>query len=382
MKKINLVIYGVTGSIGKSVISIIRRNPKKFNLQGITCNKKYKKAIEIAREYNVSKIGINSEIKHDIKELNNYNIYNNIDSFDKIIDKKTDVIIFAISGLAGIDLIYKLIKSGKKIGIANKECIISLGRNLVKAAKVHSSELVPLDSEHNSIFHLLNKDLGSFRSITITASGGPFYKLPLKSFKDITIKQALAHPIWKMGKKISIDSAPMVNKALEIIEAKYLFNLFDNQINATIHPQAIVHAIVNYENGISMALMNEPDMRIPISSLFFKFETYSRQNKEFNILNYSNLEFEQIDPLRFPAIKLGKDVMKMGGLAPHIFNYLNEILVNEFIKGRISFTEIVYLNEINLEKIFVKNRNIMDPNLNDIKNINNWIDKNKYLGSF
>ena len=182
-----------------------------------------------------------------------------------------------------------------------------------------------------------------------------------------------------MGKKISIDSATMVNKALEIIEAKYLFNLEDSQIDAIIHPQAVVHAMVNYKNGITTAMLNKPDMRIPISSLFFKFNGYTNKTKELNLLEYSKLEFYPININRYPAIKLGKEVMKIGGLAPNAFNYLNEILVGHFLKGAIKFVDITALNEINLEKIFSKNTNIMSPNLMDIKNINNWIDKNLYL---
>ena len=379
MKKINLIIYGVTGSIGKSVLSIVRSNREKFNVQGITCNKNYKKLIKIANEFNVKKIGINKQINNTIKDINKYNVYEGISSFSKIYDSKTDVIIFAISGLAGLDLFHKLCKSGKKIGMANKECIISLGENLSKQAKKSGCIIVPLDSEHNSIFHLLNNDHGTFESITITASGGPFRKLPLKSFNKIKVKEAISHPIWKMGKKISIDSATMVNKALEIIEAKYLFNLEDTQIDAIIHPQAIVHAMVNYKNGITTALLNKPDMRIPISSLFFKFNDFAIKTKKLNLLEHPKLEFYSINIKRYPAIKLGREVSKIGGLAPNAFNYLNEILVSYFLKGAINFVDITTLNEINLEKIFAKNQNIMTPNLNDIKNINRWIDKNLYL---
>ena len=379
MKKINLIIYGATGSIGGSVLSIVRSNREKFNVQGVTCNKNYKKLIKIAEEFNIKKLGINKQIKSNIKEINKYNVYEDISSFSKIYDNKTDVIIFAISGLAGLDLIQNLCKSGKKIGMANKECIISLGKNFAQLAKKNSTIIVPLDSEHNSLFHLLNNDHGSFKSVTITASGGPFRKLPMQSFNKISVKQALKHPIWKMGKKITIDSATMVNKALEIIEAKYLFNLDDDQIEAIIHPQAIIHAMVNYKNGITTALLNKPDMRIPISSLFFKFNSYSIKTNELNLLEYSKLEFYPINTARYPAIELGREVMKIGGLAPNAFNYLNEILVSYFLKGAIKFVDITALNEFNLEKIFAKNANIMTPNLMDIKNINNWIDKNLYL---
>ncbi len=379
MKKINLIIYGATGSIGASVLSIVRSNREKFNLQGVTCNSNYKKLIKIAKEFNVKKLGINKRIKNTVKGINKYNVYEDISSFSKIYDSETDIIIFAVSGLAGLDLFHNLCNSGKKIGMANKECIISLGKNLSRLTKKSSSIIVPLDSEHNSIFHLLSNDHGSFESVTITASGGPFRKFPLKSFKNISVKQALAHPIWKMGKKITIDSATMINKALEIIEAKYLFNLSDNQIDAIIHPQAIIHAMVNYQNGITTALLNKPDMRIPISSLFFKFNDYENQSKHLNLLEFSKLEFYPINTSRYPAIKLGREVMKIGGLAPNAFNYLNELLVSYFLKGAIKFVDITALNEINLEKIFSKNTNIMSPSLVDIKNINSWIDKNLYL---
>ena len=382
MKKINLVIFGATGSIGKSTLSIIRSNREKFNIQGITCNKNYRKLLKIANEFEVKRIGINKNIKKNIKEFKNFNVYQGIETFDDIVDRKTDVIIFAISGLSGLDLILTIIKYGKKVGIANKECIISLGSNLIEMAKKHSTEIIPLDSEHNSIYHLLHKNnTNLYRSITITASGGPFRELPIKYFDSITLKQALSHPVWKMGKKISIDSATMVNKSLELIEAQYLFNLKDSQINAVIHPQSIVHAMVNYKNGITTALMNKPDMKIPISSLFFNFEKYSQANKPLNLLEYSKLEFYPIDPVKFPAINLGRYVMKMGGLAPNAFNYLNEILVQRFISGLIKFTDIVYLNEVNLEKLFAQNRNIVKPKLSDIKNINDWIDHNIYLGN-
>ena len=163
-----------------------------------------------------------------------------------------------------------------------------------------------------------------------------------------------------MGRKISIDSATMMNKALEIIEAKYLFNLKDNEINAVIHPQALIHALVNYDSGISTAILHKPNMKIPISSLFFNFNNYSKYDNNFSFTNYSKLEFIPINTKKFPAIKLGQHVMRLGGLAPHAFNYINELLVNSFIERKIQFTDIVKFNEINLEMVF--NKNLIFPN--------------------
>ena len=383
MKKINTVIFGATGSIGKSALSIISQKNQFINIEGMTCNSNLKKLCKIADLHDVKKIGFNENAVANLKKvkLNKYEVYNNIKNFDKIISDKTDIIIFGINGLSSFDLLIKILKSGKKVGIANKECIISLGEKFNKIAKKYSTEIVPLDSEHNSIYHLLHNEYGKFNSITITATGGPFIDFKTKQLKKVTLAQAIKHPIWKMGKKISIDSATMMNKALEIIEAKYLFNLKDNEINAIIHPQAIIHALVNYENGMSSAILNKPDMRIPISSLFFKFNEYSSITKNIDLTLHSKLEFIPIDTEKYPAVKLGFDVMRMGGLAPHVFNYLNETLVNLFIKNEIKYVDIVKLNEINLDKVFVKNSNVMNPKLADIKKINNWIDNNLYLGN-
>ncbi len=381
MKKINLVIYGVTGSIGNSVLSIVRNNKERFNIEGITCNSKYKNLKKISEEFDVKKIGISNDIKNIKPYFSGKKVFVGIDSFHDIISSKTDVVIFAISGTQAFDLILNIIKKGKVIGLANKECIISLGKLLFSFARKYSSEIIPLDSEHNSIYHLKKLETKSIESITLTASGGPFRNLTPEKLKNVKLKDALQHPVWKMGKKISIDSANMMNKALEIIEAKYLFNLKNDQINAVIHPQSIIHALINYENSSSTALLYEPDMRIPIASMFFSFNNFSKKIKRINLAKLSNLEFFDIDESLFPSIKLGRSVMDMEGLVPNAFNYLNDILVNAYLKGMISFTDIVNLNEENLDRIFAKNRNIANPGVNDIKNLNNWIDNNLYLGN-
>ena len=383
MKKINLVIYGATGSIGKSVFSIIAKNSDKINVEGITCNTNIAKLCQIAKLHDIKKIGFNEKsIKHKNKlSLRNYRVFNDLSNFHNIITDKTDIIVFAISGLAPLNLLIKILKTGKKIGIANKECIISLGKRLNLLAKKHSTEIVPLDSEHNAIYHLLKNDYGPHKLVTITATGGPFLNYNKNKLNSVTPSQAIKHPIWKMGPKISIDSSTMMNKALEIIEAKYLFNLKDDEIDAIIHPQAIIHAMLSYENGMSFAVLNKPDMRIPISSLFFKFNKNHVEKNNLRLSDISKLEFIAIDHLKFPAIKLGFQVMKIGGIAPHVFNYLNELLVNLFIKNKIKYVDIVKLNEQNLDKFFAKNSNISNPKLIDIKNINKWIDNNIYTGN-
>ena len=383
MKKINTIIFGATGKIGESTLSIINKNRKSINLEGITCNNNLNKLLKIAKSFNVKKIGFNEKNINTRRryDLNKYEIYNDLSNFHHLISKKTDVIIFAISGLSCIDLLLKILKNVKKIGMANKEIIITLGKKFNTLSKKYNTDIVPLDSEHNSIYHLLNQNLCKFKSITITATGGPFLKYTQRQFKNITVNQAIKHPVWSMGKKISIDSATMMNKALEKIEAKYLFNLNDCEIEAIIHPQAIVHAIINYKNGVSNAILNKPDMRIPISSVFFDFNNHIPVIDKIDFKKKLELEFIPIDEKKFPAMRIGAEVMKMGGMAPHIFNYLNELLVNLFLRKQISFIDIVYLNEINLERFFNKNSNNTNPKLIDIKNVNNWIDKNLYIGN-
>ena len=382
MKKINLVIFGATGSIGQSTLAIVKKNPKLFNIEGVTCNSNIKKLIKIAKEFNIKKVGFNSQkIKNKSEKISSrLEAYDNIKQFKEIITPKTDFIIFAISGLEGMNLLLQIVCLGKKIGIANKECIISLGKNLFNIANKYNTEIIPLDSEHNAIYHLSKYNNYTFNSVTITATGGPFRSLKLSKFKDITIKDALKHPVWKMGKKISIDSATMMNKALELIEATSFFDLTPEKVNAIIHPQAIVHAMINYNNGSTTALLSQPSMQIPIASLFFEFETYSKVNKVLDLKKIKNLEFYDIDNKRFPAIKLGYEVMNEGGLFPNTFNYINELLVNKFLNGSIKFTDIISLNRINLDKTFNKNSNIANPNINDINNINCWIDKNLFIG--
>ena len=379
-----ILLYGATGTIADSVFKIVAKNKKKLNVVAATCNTNYKKLEKLKTKYGIEKLGVN-----DHKSAEKYkSLYGNShtklvvgnSNFSKLITKDIDVIILAISGLSALNISYDIVKSGKIIGLANKECIISLGPRLISMAKRHKTKIVPLDSEHNSVYRLLESNKNKFKSITITASGGPFLNKKLNLMKNITPNEAIKHPIWKMGKKISVDSATMMNKALEIIEAKYLFNLSSDQINAIIHPESIIHAAINFYDNSSISLLNKPDMTIPISYLF-KLNNSSNSNETiFQNLHNKSLTFHKINQDKFPAIKLAYKVLELGGLAPHIFNYNNEILVNHFLKKKIRFLDIVKFNEITLKKFLKTNKNIDRPNLKDIHNSSLWINKNIFLG--
>ncbi|SVD69310.1 uncharacterized protein METZ01_LOCUS422164, partial [marine metagenome] len=250
MNKINILIYGATGFVGDSVISLIREHKSYFNIQGMTCGKDIEKLSILAKEFNTRNIGIATyNNKLDYQEyFPDRNIFFGLDEFIELIDENIDIVVFAISGVSILNLSLEIAKSGKIVGMANKESIISLGNILLNTAKLHNTKIVPLDSEHNSIYQLLSNNNSSFKSITITATGGPFLNRKIENFKDIKVEEAINHPIWKMGKKISVDSATMINKGLELIEAKYLFDLDVADINVLIHPQAIVHGLVTYRN--------------------------------------------------------------------------------------------------------------------------------------
>ncbi len=379
-----ILLYGATGTIGDSVFSVVKENKEKLSVVAATCNKNYKKIQKLKSEYAIKKIGINnlkSAESYKSKYKKNLNLLIGNENFSKLITKDVDIIILAINGLSPLDLCFDIVKSGKIVGLANKECIISLGPRLLSIAKRYKTKIIPLDSEHNSIYRLLDSNSNKFKSITITASGGPFLLKNKNYLNQVTPKQATKHPIWKMGKKISVDSATMMNKALEIIEAKYLFNLKNSEINAIVHPESIVHASINFFDNSSISILNEPDMKIPISFLLgINNSKINKYESIFHFLNNKKLTFQKINKTKFPAIKLVYNVLDIGGLAPHIFNYNNELLVTHFLNKKIKFINIVKYNEITLKKFFKNNKNIYNPTLKDIHRTSMWINKNIFLG--
>ena len=382
MNKKNILIYGATGSIGDSVLSLIRENRDQFNVIGMTCDKNVEKLRILANEFDTKNIGIasyNKEFNYK-KYFPDKNIFFKLEEFKELIDDNVDIIIFAISGVSILNLSLHVAKSGKIVGMANKECIISLGDIILDTASSHNTKIVPLDSEHNSIYQLLNRNNLLFESITITATGGPFLNKKFSDFKNIKPDEAVKHPVWKMGKKISIDSATMVNKGLELIEARFLFNLATDKINVLVHPQAIIHGFVTYKDNSTVSFMSYPDMRIPISNLLFPDKNVDLNDLYLDLAKIKTLSFYDVDDNKFPAINFAKEVSRIGGLAPNAFNYVNEKLVNLFIDKRIQFLDIVNFNISTLEKYFASNSNINKPTIDDIYNFNKWIDSNIYLG--
>ncbi|MDB9979753.1 1-deoxy-D-xylulose-5-phosphate reductoisomerase, partial [Candidatus Pelagibacter sp.] len=308
MKKI--VIFGSTGSIGKSLLSVIRKDKKNFNIELISANKNYKKLIEQAKLFNVKNLIItdrNSFLKaKKIIKKRKIKIYNNFDSLKKIFKrKKVDYTMSAITGFHGLKPTLDIIKFTKVIAIANKESIIC-GWNLIKNdLNLYKTKFIPVDSEHFSIWSLIdNKKNKNFEKIYITASGGPFRELPLNEFINITPQKALRHPNWSMGKKISIDSATMMNKVFEVIEAKKIFDFKYNQIEILIHPQSYLHAIVKFDNGLTKLLIHDTSMKIPIFNSLYQDKDCKIESNPLNIKVLNTLSLKKIDKKRYPLTQI------------------------------------------------------------------------------
>ena len=374
----NIILFGATGSIGTSVLKILDKKNSEFCLKGITCDKKIDSLIDISNRYQCDNLGVsNEDLSNDKNEiLKKKNTVYGIKNFESFINDDIDIYILAISGLAGASLALKIAETGKTLAIANKECIISLGKLLFNKCSKFQTSIFPLDSEHNAIYQLLDKNHKPIKNITITASGGPFLDLDLNKFDSITPEQAIKHPKWKMGNKISVDSSNMMNKSLELIEAKNLFHLQPNQVEAIIHPQSIIHGILNYHDNSSYAFLSQPNMEIPISSLFFPNKDFRSNDHDLDLTKLKILEFIEIDNQRFPAFRLGQYIMQKDGIAPHIFNYANDKLVKLFLEGFINYTKIVNFNERIIELYFKSHQNINEPNIGDLNESSIWVDEN------
>ena len=379
MKKI--VIFGSTGSIGSSLLNIIKKDKKKFHIKLLTANKNYKKLIKQAKFFNVKNIIISNNnsflIATNLLKNSEIKVHKNFDSLNKIFNKnkKIDYTMCAISGFQGLRPTLDIIKYTKTIAIANKESIIC-GWNLIKKdLKKYKTNFIPVDSEHFSIWSLIhNEKKNSFEKIYITASGGPFRKYPLKKFKNISIKDALKHPNWSMGKKISIDSATMMNKVFEIIEAKKIFDLKYNQLDILVHPKSYLHAIVKFSNGLSKLLVHDTDMTIPIFNSIYNNNEKKIKSKRINIKFLNNLDLRKVDNIKFPVVKLINKMNEEDSLFETIIVSANDKLVNLFLNNRIRFIDIsnILLKICSLSE-FKKFKLVKPRNIDDINNLAHYV---------
>ena len=379
MKKI--AIFGSTGSIGSSLLKIIKDDQKNFKIELLTANKNYKKLIKQVKFFNVKNIIVTDYnsflIATKLLKNSKVKVFKNFDSLNKIfnVNNKIDYSMCAISGFQGLKPTLDIIKFTKTVAIANKESIIC-GWNLIKKdLKKYKTYFIPVDSEHFSIWSLLdNNKKNNFEKIYITASGGPFRKLSLKKFKNISIKDALKHPNWSMGKKITIDSATMMNKVFEIIEAKKIFDLNYKQLEILTHPKSYLHAIVKFNNGLSKLLVHDTSMIIPIFNSIYFATNKELKSKPINIEALNNLDLNKVNDIRFPVMKILRKMSEKDSLFETIIVSANDKLVNLFLNKKIKFIDIskILIKICNLRE-FDKFKLIKPKKVHEIKDLADYV---------
>ena len=378
MIKKKIAILGSTGSIGKSTLEVISRDKKNFSIILLSANNNYKRLIKQAKQFNAKNVLIKNhkfylKVKNSLKKTKT-KVYSGDTPINKIVSKKLDYTMAAVVGLAGLQPTIDAIKISKVVAVANKETIICGWQILSQVIKRYKTKIVPVDSEHFSIMEL-TKDLSNeeVEEIIITASGGPFLNTPLNKLKKIKPKQALKHPNWKMGKKISIDSANLMNKVFEVIEACKIFKFEKSKYKIMIHPQSYVHSIIRFKNGLIKMILYNTDMKIPISNTLYESKNNSFKTSDVEIKVLNSLNFQKVNAKNFPSIKLLNKCFTLGFSTPIIINAANEVLVDLFLKRKIEFLDIVkIINKILKDKDFKKYAKRKPSSIKDIKIADNW----------
>ena len=352
-----IVILGATGSIGKSTLDLTERNPERFKVAAVTAATNVEALAGIARRTNASLAVIADETRlNDLRLLLADTDCRAAAGEAALVEAATvesDLVIAAIVGCAGLKPVMAAVDAGRTVALANKEALVTAGALMTDAAKASGATLLPVDSEHNAIFQCLaGSNIKNVSRIVLTASGGPFRTSSADAIQNATPSEAVAHPNWSMGAKISVDSATLMNKGLELIEAHYLFGLPSAQLDVVIHPQSVIHSMVEFIDGSVLAQLGSPDMRIPIAYALAWPERMSTPAQKLDLAAIGRLEFEAPDLERFPALRLAREALEEGGAAPAILNAANEVAVASFLDGGIRFPDIARivqetLNEAN-----------------------------------
>ena len=378
MKK-KIAILGSTSSIGISLLNIIKKDKKNFKIELLTANTNYKDLINQAKKFNVKNIIITdpNSFKKTKKICKNkgINIFQNFETLKRILPKKVDYVMSAISGIGGLLPTYKIINRTKLIAIANKEAIVCGWPLIKKELKKNKTKFIPVDSEHFSIFSLLDDtNKNEIEKIYITASGGPFINLPKSQFKKIKLRDALKHPNWSMGKKITIDSATLMNKVFEVIEAKNIFDIGYDKISILTHPKSYVHTIIKFKNGLSKFLIHEPDMTIPIYNSIYFEKNKNIKSSPLNFETLNNLNLHKVEKNKFPLVGLLNKLPKYPSLFETVLITINDYLVYRFLDKRINFQDLTKLiNKISNLKEFQKFKKIKPRNIKQIYNLRDYV---------
>ena len=355
MKKKQIAILGSTGSIGTQALKVIEEHPDLYEAYALTANNQVELLAEQARKFMPAAVVIANEAKYlQLKEMLAdlpIQVYAGADALCEIVEAKPiDVVLASMVGYAGLRPTMNAIRAGKAIALANKETLVVAGELINALAQQYHTPILPVDSEHSAIFQCLEPN-NALEKVILTASGGPFRKFTMEQLQHVTKEQALKHPNWEMGAKITIDSATMMNKGFEVIEAKWLFGVRPDQIEVVVHPQSIIHSMVQYEDGAVKAQLGMPDMRLPIQ---YAFSYPQRIKASFDRLDFSTMQeltFEQPDTNRFRCLALAYEALNRGGNMACIVNAANEVVVSAFLKDRISFLRMSEVIEQSMVKV-------------------------------
>jgi len=367
----NVVVLGSTGSIGKNTLEVLSRFPDRFSVWGLSTHTNTALLEEQIRRFR-PKMAVIADERSFQRFPRNHDteILGGVDGLKKLASHpQVDLVINALVGSVGLLPSLEALDKGKNLATANKESLVMAGELLMKKARQKGGEILPIDSEHSAIKQcLLSGKRQEVKKIILTASGGPFLWKDHKELEKITVDEALSHPTWEMGRKITIDSATLMNKGLEIIEAHWLFEIPPDRIKVLIHPQSIVHSMVEFVDGSVIAQMSVPDMKLPIQYALFYPERVFSHNTSLDLAKTSNLTFLEPDYERFPGLRLAYRALQMGGTAPAVLNAANEVAVEAFLTNRIGFAQIVKT----VERVLNQHRVILSPGLEDILDADRW----------
>ena len=378
MKK-KIAILGSTGSIGQTLLKIIEKDKKNFDVVLLSANTNHNMLLKQAKKFNCKNLIITNQDSYKILKKKiidkKIKVFNSFKYINQILEKKIDYTMSAIVGIKGLNPTYKIIKYTKNIAIANKESIICGWDIISKNLKKNKTNFIPVDSEHFSLWYgLQNINYNSVEKIYLTASGGPFYNEPLKNFKNINVKKALKHPNWKMGKKISIDSATMINKVYEIIEARNIFQIPYKKIEILIHPKSYIHCLIKFNNGLVKIIAHDTTMEIPIFNSLYNFSKKPIKSEKVNIFKLNNLNLNKVSLKRYPVVKILKLLPKKNSLFETIIVAANDTLVNLFLEKKIDYKDLYkqLIKFIN-SKEFIKYKNKTPKNVGDIVELNDYV---------
>ncbi|QPA23539.1 1-deoxy-D-xylulose-5-phosphate reductoisomerase [Mammaliicoccus fleurettii] len=372
----NIAILGASGSIGQQAIDVITRHPESFNLISFTVGKNIEFAIEVIEKFKPEIVAVQDEA--DVERLKPYHSHI-VSGRQGLIDvstyEKNDLVLNALLGSVGLEPTMKAIEAGKNIALANKETLVVAGKLVMAHAKRYGVDILPVDSEHAAIFQCLNgEDMHQIKNVTITASGGSFRELTREQLEHVTVEDALNHPNWSMGNKITIDSATMMNKGFEVIEAKWLFDLEIDQIKTILHKESIIHSMVEFVDTSVMAQLGTPDMRMPIQYAFTYPERIEHRAPSLDLAQVSQLHFQEMDLDRYRCLKFAYDALRIGGSMPVVLNAVNEVAVAKFLNHEITFLEIEHM----IEREMAAHEVIPDPSLEEILEIDHYYKTKPY----